>query len=34
VVAQDRRLVDLPVVTTEGWLVARGRGELLRVELP
>jgi hypothetical protein len=34
VVAQDRRLVGLPVTAAEGGLVAIGRGELLRVDLP
>jgi hypothetical protein len=34
VVAQDRRLVDLPVFAAEGGLVGTGRGELLRVDLP
>jgi hypothetical protein len=34
VVAQDRRLVGLPVSAAEGGLVASGRGELLRVDLP
>ncbi len=34
VVAQDRRLVGLPVFAAEGGLVAHDRGDLLRVDLP